>query len=149
MKAISLGLMLTNVSVYGAISHFVRHHHCVGYSQECQSPPTQSTIFVEPGSDFCLNCPLSGSSVSWTKSFDDISSRSYVTIFPNHSVLVRSLTQDRAGSYQCVVDNDFANTYSVTVELSSKCLVFDCSYFVKCCYFSQSSTIYQQSNTVQ
>ena len=119
--------MLINVPVYGAISisHFVRHHHCVGYSQDCQSPTAGSTIFVEAGSDFCLNCPSSGSSVTWTHNFVDISSQSYVTIFPNHSVLVRSLTQDRVGRYQCVVDDDFANIYSVTVELSSKCLVFD------------------------
>ncbi|XP_065888354.1 cell adhesion molecule DSCAM-like isoform X3 [Dysidea avara] len=83
-----------------------------GYSQQCQSPPHDSTLRVEAGSDLCINCPVQNAD-TWTKDNAIIS----VNILSNQSLLLRDVSEDDGGMYRCRMGSDFAGSFLVTVEI--------------------------------
>ena len=86
-----------------------------GYSQQCQSPPHDSTLRVEAGSDLCINCPVQNAD-TWTKDNAIIS----VNILSNQSLLLRDVSEDDGGMYRCRMGSDFAGSFLVTVEIISE-----------------------------
>ena len=89
----------------------------LGHSQECQDVADAGNFFIQQGSSFCVNCPVSGSSIQWTIDLVPlvgvIPPLDY-TVFPNNSLLMRS---SQEGDYQC---EDNGNTHQFTVILAGK-----------------------------
>ena len=92
----------------------------LAHSQECQNVADSGNFFIQQGSAFCVNCPLSGS-VQWTIGnllLADVSPPLDYTILSNNSLLMRS---SQVGSYQCE-DSALTDTHQFIVILAGKLL---------------------------
>ena len=85
-----------------------------GQGQECQNVTDAGNFFIQQGSSFCVNCPVTGASIQWTIDLVPLAgvipSLNY-EVFPNNSLLMRS---SQEGDYQC------ANTHQFTVVLAGQ-----------------------------
>ena len=89
----------------------------IGHSQECQNVADAGNFFIQQGSSFCVNCPVSGPSIQWTINLVPLAGFTPplgYTVFPNNSLLMRS---NEVGNYQC---EDNGNTHQFTVVLAGK-----------------------------
>ena len=90
----------------------------LGHGQECQDVAASVIFYIQQGSSFCVNCPLTGSSIQWlidSVSVDSLSPPLNHTVFTNNSLVMKS---SKTGSYQCV--NSMLTRHQFTVALAGK-----------------------------
>ena len=106
------------IYIYVCVCVFVCVCFPLGQGQECQDVAPFGNFFIQQGSSFCVNCPLTGSSIQWLIDNVPVNTNSPPldhSIFSNNSLIMRS---SKTGSYWCV--NSALTTHQFTVVLASK-----------------------------